>query len=86
VHDVGVMLTGEDIAGAAHVRGQLIHLVEATIDDAATELGVAQVTDHEIIGLRLGVGVVFEIDAADPEAFALQRFTRWPPMKPPAPR
>ena len=54
VHDVGVVLAGEDVAGAAHVGGELIDLVEAPIDDGATERLVAQIADDEIIGLGFG--------------------------------
>ena len=32
VHDVGVMLAGEDEAGAAHIRGKLVDLGEGPVD------------------------------------------------------
>ena len=55
VHDVGVMLAGENIAGAAHVGGKLIDLVKTAIDHMPHEIRIAQVADHEVVGLRLRV-------------------------------
>jgi hypothetical protein len=72
VHDVGVVLAGEDIAGAAHVRGQLVHLVEAAIDGRTARCDIGEVPDHEIIRLGGRVLGVFEVDASDPAAFALE--------------
>ena len=41
VHDVGVVLAGEDVAGAAHVGRELIDLVEAAVDHDAQRSGRA---------------------------------------------
>jgi uncharacterized protein (DUF362 family) len=72
MHDVGVVLAGEDIAGAAHVGRQLVHLGELTVDHPADAFRVAQVLHHEVVGLRLGERIELQVDAADPEAFALE--------------
>ena len=72
MHDVGVVLAGEDVAGAAHVGGELVDLVEAPIDDGVAESGVAQVADDEVVGLGLGELGEFQVHAADPEAFMLE--------------
>ena len=69
VHDVGIVLAGEDVAGAAHVGGELVDLVEAPIDRLAAQTSrIAQVADEEIVGLGLGELGILEVDAADPEA------------------
>ena len=39
VHDVGVVLAGEDVAGAAHVGRELIDLVEAAVDHCRQKSG-----------------------------------------------
>jgi hypothetical protein len=74
VHDLGVMFAGEYIAGAAHVRRKLIHLIEATIDKLAAYELFPQIADGEIIRISLGERIEFEIDSTDPEAFAFQAF------------
>ena len=45
VHDVGVVLAGEDVASAAHVGGELVDLVEAAVDCSAGRLPLAQIAD-----------------------------------------
>ena len=72
MHHVGVVLTGEDIAGATHVGRELIDLVEAAIDDGATKTLVPQVADHEIVGFGLREFVKFQVDAANPKPVTLQ--------------
>ena len=72
MHHVGVVLAGEDIAGAAHVGGELIDLIELAVDDGRADILLAQVADDEIVGFGLGEFRIFQIDAADPEAFTLQ--------------
>jgi hypothetical protein len=72
MHDIGIMLSGEYIAGAAHVRSELIDLVESAVDNLTASVGVPQISDHEVIGLRFGKWIYFEIDSADPETFALE--------------
>jgi hypothetical protein len=74
MHDVGVMLAGEYIAGAAHVGGELIDIIETSIDDRATKALIAQVANDEVIGVRLRIFMKFEIDAPNPIAFFSQAF------------
>ena len=66
------MLAGEDEAGTAHVGSELIHLIEAPIDDGAAEIRIAQVANYEIV--RRGGGEVgeFQVGATDPEPVGLQ--------------
>ena len=72
MHHVGIVLAGEDVAGAAHVGGELIDFIEFPIDHRRADILLAQIADDEIIGLRLGEFRIFQVDAADPEAFAFQ--------------
>jgi hypothetical protein len=48
VHDVGVVLTGDDVAGATHVCGKLINFVESTVHGRAARHVIREVTDHEV--------------------------------------
>jgi hypothetical protein len=41
------------IAGAAHIRGELINLIKAAVDDSAAESGIPQIADGKIIGFAL---------------------------------
>src|SRR5256885_12635550 len=72
VHHVGVVLAGEDIARAAHVGRQLVHLIEVAIDDLAAKALLAQVAQHEFVR---GGGRKFrqlQVYATDKVAFAFQ--------------
>jgi len=66
------VIAGEDIAGAAHVGGELIDLIEAAIDGRAGEIQEPQVPDDEIVGLGIPEFGKLQIAAADPETFTLQ--------------
>src|SRR5215217_2803435 len=72
MHDIRVMLAREDVARAAHVRGQLVHLRKGSIYDRATERLVTEIADREIVGLGFSVLVELQIDAADPKTLLLQ--------------
>jgi len=72
VHDVGVVLAGEDIAGAAHVGRELVDLLEMPVDQALAEPKIPQVTDHEIVGLGHRKFRKLQIGAAHEKALALQ--------------
>ena len=74
MHDVGVVLAGEDVSRAAHIGGELVDFVESLSTTARQTRLIAQVADDEVVGLGFGVFVEFEIDAAHPESFALQSF------------
>jgi hypothetical protein len=43
MHQVAVILAGEDVAGAAHIRRELVDLVEAAVHDSAAKALVPQV-------------------------------------------
>ena len=71
MHHVGVMLAGKNIAGAAHIGGELIDFVEAAVDDSAAKALISQIADHEIIGFSLGKFLKFQVHAAHPEPVML---------------
>jgi hypothetical protein len=72
VHDVRVIFAGEYEPGAAHVRGELVHLVESLIDNSPAVFLFAKVGKHEIVGLRFTEFRKLEIDAPDPKSLSLQ--------------
>ena len=72
MHHVGIVFTGEDVAGSPHVGGKLIDFIEAAVDHMPHEIGITKVTDHEVIGLCLAETWKLEIGASDPKAFPLE--------------
>jgi hypothetical protein len=72
VHDIGIVVAGEDVAGTPHIGGQLIDFVERPIDHRAAELLAPQVADDEIVRLAVAEFRKFQIDPADPEALSFQ--------------
>ena len=62
VHHIGVMLTSKDVTRATHVGRKLINLVEAAIDDRATDAAVPQVPfEPGFSRLRKKDEIVFKI-------------------------
>ena len=72
MHDIGVVVAGEDIAGAAHIGGKLVDFIEPPIDRHAAEILLPEVADDKIVSLAVAKFGKFEIDAADPKTLALQ--------------
>jgi hypothetical protein len=72
VHDVGVVLAGEDIAGAAHVGRELVDLLEIPVHQALAEAAIPEIADYEVVGLGRREFRKFEIGAAHEEPLALQ--------------
>jgi hypothetical protein len=72
MHDIGIMLSGEYLAGAAHVRSELIDLAELTVYHLTTQHRITQISNHKVIRLRFGKWISLQINTADPEAFALE--------------
>src|SRR5262249_27987993 len=85
VHHVGIVFTGKDVTGSAHISRKLIDLIEAAVDHMSHEVWVTQVADHEIIGLCLAKPRELEIRASHPEAFALEPFDKMVADEPTAP-
>ena len=72
VHHVGIVFTGEDVAGSAHVGRELIDFIEAAVDHMPHEVGITKVADHEVISFCLAETWEFEIGTSDPKAFPLE--------------
>jgi hypothetical protein len=72
VHQVGIVLTGKDVAGAAHVSRQLIDFVEPPVDYIFHKIRITKIADHEIIGLGFAKAWKFEIRATNPESLTLE--------------
>jgi len=83
MHHVGIMQSGEDVA-ARHVGSKLVDLFD-TVDHIDHQGLIAQVADDEFVGGRSRILMKLEVYGTDPIAFAFNRLTKCPPMKPPAP-
>src|SRR4051812_44501173 len=68
VHDGGVVLTGEDVAGPAHVRGELIDVVDAA-HDLRYDGGIPEVRLDELVNGGCRELVLLHVDASDPMPF-----------------
>src|SRR5260370_24697120 len=74
MHQSGIVLAGEDVTGAAHIRGELINLIKAAVDDSAGESGIPQIADDKIIGFALREFMKLQVDTPHPVSIALQPF------------
>ena len=72
MHHVGIVFTGEDVAGSAHIGCELIDFIEAAVDHVPHEIWITKIADHEVIGFRLAETWKLEISASDPKAFPLE--------------
>ena len=72
MHHVGIVVACEDVTRAAHVGGQLIHLVKPAIDHRAHERLIPQVTNSEIVCVSLMKLGKLHIDTAYPKPFLLE--------------
>jgi hypothetical protein len=80
MHDGRVMLSGEYVTGAAHVRGELVDFIDS-VEDLLGEGLISKIAEKEFIGGRLGEFMAFDIDAAYPEALLFQPFYQVSPDK-----
>ena len=76
MHHVGVVLAGENVAGAAHIGGELIDFVKPPIDHLSDKVRITKITDHEIIGLGFAEARKFEIAPRTQKPSRLSRLTR----------
>jgi hypothetical protein len=72
VHDVRIVLAGEDIAGTTHVGRQLVNFIEIAIYYAMDGILLAQVGDNEVVCFGLGVFVKLEVHTTHPKTFTLE--------------
>ena len=56
----------------AHVRGELVNLVEFPIDDRMDKMLLPKIADHKVVGFRFGIFIMLEVNAANPIALALK--------------
>jgi hypothetical protein len=54
VHDIGIVLAGENVPSPSHVCRELIDFIEAPVDHFPNGLLIPKVTLNEIIGLSVG--------------------------------
>ena len=83
MHHIGVMITGEDIPGTAHICRKLVDLVEGSINDGRNRGRVTEITLNEVIGNGRRVFVVPEIHTANPTSLSLQSVHEVTADKPP---
>jgi hypothetical protein len=67
VHYVGIVFTGKDVSGPAHIGCKLINFVETAIDHMSYEVRITKVADYEIISLRFTETRELEIGSSDPK-------------------
>src|ERR1035437_9788049 len=72
VHDGGIVLTTEHIAGAPHVRGELIDLIHALIENCFPALTKAKIGNYEIVRRRRTEFGSLQIRTANPVTFTAQ--------------
>ncbi len=71
MHHVRVVLAGEDVPGAAHVRGQLVDDLDSP-DHIADQRRVAQVALNKFIGRRIGELMPLQVHRAHPESLGFE--------------
>jgi hypothetical protein len=79
------MAPRKDVSGAAHVGGQLIHLVVGSVEHALAQRLVTQIAFDELICGRIAELRVLEVDAEHPVPLMLEPPHQMVPIKPPAP-
>jgi hypothetical protein len=82
VHNIRIIFTNENVSGSPHVGGELIDLIEAAIYDFATESGVTQISEYEVVRFRFGKIWEFKIDPTNPKAIPLQSTDKMAADKP----
>src|SRR5690625_3021735 len=63
---------GGDEGGASHDGRELIHLVNRTIKERLADAGIAQVTEHEVVGVGIAELVLLKVYATDPVSLGLK--------------
>src|SRR5262249_45835591 len=66
------MFTGEDVASSAHIGCELVDFIETAVNHLPHEVGITEITYHEVISFCLTETWEFEIGTSDPKAFPLQ--------------
>jgi hypothetical protein len=81
VHDVGIILTGENKSRSSHIGRDLVDLVEAAVDRVTTCLEVCQIAPNEVVGFCFTETRVLQVDTSHPETLSLQSLDKVAPNK-----
>ena len=71
MHHRGIVLTGEDVACAAHIRRKLVDIHDVG-HSRSDEIGITKVANDEFIGGGLRVFMPLDINATYPEALGFK--------------
>ena len=74
MNDVRIVFARKDIACTTHISRELINFVEFPVDNFPTDALFAQIPNYEIVGGRFAEFRIFQINASDPNSFALEPF------------
>src|SRR6516165_8319044 len=85
MHYVRIVLASKNIAGATHICGKLIDLIESAVYDSPAKSLIPQVTHHEIVSSRIREVVKFQIYPANPKSIVLQPFDQMAADEPTGP-
>jgi hypothetical protein len=66
MHQIGIVLAGKDVTGASHIRGELINLIKAAVNNSAAEPGIPQIANDKIIGFALREFMKLQVDTPHP--------------------
>jgi hypothetical protein len=72
VHDIGVVIAGEDVAGSSHVRCQLVDFIKSAIYDRLANMRIAQIPQDELVCGGRGMLVILDVYPPDPVAASFE--------------
>ena len=76
MHDVGIMLAGENITGTSHICRKLKCLIKTAVYDCTAKARITKITNHKVIGFGLRVFRIFQVDTTDQNPSLFNRDTR----------
>jgi hypothetical protein len=68
MHDICIVLAGKNVTSAAHIGGKLVDFIEAAVNQMLHKIGIAEIANHEVVGLCLAIARVLKVSAANPES------------------
>jgi len=72
VHDIGIMLSSENVPCATHISRELVNFVKSTIYNFSANYRVAKIANEKVIRIDFSVFRELQVDAPYPKSFALQ--------------
>src|SRR5687768_16866176 len=81
MHYVRIILSGENIACAAHICCQLINFIEWLVEHLPYHLLVGKIADHELVCRGCRKFIMLEIYRPYPISFRFQSFHQMPADK-----